>query len=85
MPDGSVDFENVSFKYSAKADRMALENINLHIPSGQTVGIIGGTGSSKTSLIQLISRLYDATEGVFSSAGTTCATTIWSRFAIRLP
>ena len=63
VPDGSVDFENVSFKYSAKADRMALENINLHIPSGQTVGIIGGTGSSKTSLIQLISRLYDATEG----------------------
>ena len=58
-----MDFENVSFKYSAKADRMALENINLHIPSGQTVGIIGGTGSSKTSLIQLISRLYDATEG----------------------
>ena len=63
VPNGSVDFENVSFKYSAKADRMALENINLHIPSGQTVGIIGGTGSSKTSLIQLISRLYDATEG----------------------
>lgn len=63
VPNGDITFKNVSFKYSAKADRNALENINLHIKSGQTIGILGGTGSSKTSLIQLISRLYDATEG----------------------
>ena len=69
VPNGSVDFDNVSFKYSAKADRMALENIGLHIKPGQTVGIIGGTGSSKTSLIQLISRLYDATEGTVRVGG----------------
>ena len=69
VPNGSVDFDNVSFKYSAKADRMALENIDLHIKPGQTVGIIGGTGSSKTSLIQLISRLYDATQGTVRVGG----------------
>ena len=62
VPDGSVDFDHVSFKYSARADRMALSDIDLHIKSGQTVGILGGTGSSKTSLVQLISRLYDASE-----------------------
>ena len=61
--DGSIDFDNVSFKYSKRADRYALENINLHIKSGQTIGILGGTGSSKTSLVNLISRLYDVTEG----------------------
>ena len=63
VKDGSIDFENVSFKYSQKAERMALSNINLHIRSGETIGIIGGTGSSKSTLIQLISRLYDSTEG----------------------
>jgi ATP-binding cassette subfamily B protein len=63
VPNGDITFNNVSFKYSTKADRNALENINLHIKSGQTIGILGGTGSSKTSLIQLISRLYDTTEG----------------------
>ena len=63
VADGSIDFERVSFKYSKKAERMALEGIDLHIQSGETIGIIGGTGSSKSSLIQLISRLYDATEG----------------------
>lgn len=67
--DGSVDFENVSFKYSKTAGRMALSNINLHIASGETLGIIGGTGSSKSTLIQLISRLYDATEGVVKVGG----------------
>ena len=61
--DGSIDFDNVSFKYSKRADRYALENINLHIKSGQTIGVLGGTGSSKTSLVNLISRLYDVTEG----------------------
>ena len=69
VPDGSVDFENVSFKYSARAENNALSDIDLHIPSGCTVGIIGGTGSSKTSLIQLISRLYDATEGTVKVGG----------------
>lgn len=69
VPDGSIDFENVSFKYSARADKMALSNINLHIQPGMTVGIIGGTGSSKTSLIQLISRLYDVTEGEVKVGG----------------
>ncbi len=69
VADGSVSFENVSFKYSLKAERMALANINLKIKSGETIGIIGGTGSSKSSLIQLISRLYDATEGVVSVGG----------------
>lgn len=69
VPDGSIDFENVSFKYSKKAERMALSNIDLHIRSGETIGIIGGTGSSKSSLIQLISRLYDATEGAIKVGG----------------
>lgn len=63
VADGSVVFENVSFKYSEKAAKNALEGINLEIKSGETVGLIGGTGSAKTSLVQLIPRLYDATEG----------------------
>lgn len=61
--DGSIDFDHVSFKYSKSAERMALANIDLHIKSGETIGIIGGTGSSKSTLVQLISRLYDVTEG----------------------
>ena len=69
VKDGSVDFDHVSFKYSKQAERMALSDINLHIASGETVGIIGGTGSSKTSLIQLISRLYDVTEGTVRVGG----------------
>ena len=63
VENGSIDFENVSFKYSENAERNVLEDINLHIRSGETIGIIGGTGSSKTSLVNLISRLYDVTEG----------------------
>ncbi len=63
MKDGSIRFDNVSFKYSATADRYALSDIDLTINSGETVGILGGTGSSKTTLIQLIPRLYDASEG----------------------
>lgn len=63
VADGTVEFRNVSFKYSEKAERDALHNVNLKIKSGQTVGILGGTGSSKTSLVNLIPRLYDATEG----------------------
>lgn len=63
VPDGSVEFRDVSFKYSEKAERFALSNVNLKIASGQTVGILGGTGSSKTSLVNLIPRLYDVSEG----------------------
>ena len=69
MADGSVDFENVSFKYSSEAHNFALEGVNLHIPSGATVGILGGTGSSKSTLVQLISRLYDTTEGSVKVGG----------------
>ncbi|MCR4803664.1 MAG: ABC transporter ATP-binding protein/permease [Lachnospiraceae bacterium] len=67
--DGSVIFENVKFKYSKRSKRFALSDINLEIPTGSTLGIIGGTGSSKTTLIQLISRLYDATEGTVKVGG----------------
>ena len=69
VKDGSVDFDNVSFKYSKKAERMALADINLHIKSGEVIGILGDTGSSKSSLIQLIPRLYDVTEGSVKVGG----------------
>ncbi len=69
IADGSVDFESVSFKYSKKAKKNALSGIDLHIKSGMTVGIIGGTGSSKSTLVQLIPRLYDTTEGVVKVGG----------------
>ena len=67
--DGSIDFDNVNFKYSEKAQKFALSNIDLHIRPGMTVGIIGGTGSSKSSLVQLIPRLYDASEGTVRVGG----------------
>lgn len=67
---GSIDFENVSFKYSENAKKFALSDINLHIPAGSVVGIIGGTGSSKSTLVQLIPRLYDVTEGTIRVGGT---------------
>lgn len=69
VKDGSVDFENVSFKYHKGAEKNALSDINFHISSGETIGIIGGTGSSKSTLIQLISRLYDTTEGTVKVGG----------------
>ncbi|MBQ4067786.1 MAG: ABC transporter ATP-binding protein [Lachnospiraceae bacterium] len=69
IADGSIEFENVSFKYSKKAKKFALSDINLNIKSGMTVGIIGGTGSSKSTLVQLISRLYDTTEGSVKVGG----------------
>lgn len=69
VANGDIDFDNVGFKYSKKAKKNALNNINLHIKSGQTVGIIGGTGSGKSSLVQLIPRLYDATEGEIKIGG----------------
>ncbi len=69
VPDGSIDFENVSFRYSKTASRNALDNIDLHIDAGMTVGILGGTGSSKSTLVQLIPRLYDVTEGSVKVGG----------------
>lgn len=69
VKDGSISFKNVSFKYSEKAEKFALSDINLDIKSGETVGIIGSTGSSKTSLVQLIPRLYDVSEGEVEVAG----------------
>ena len=69
VKDGSIDFENVNFKYSAQAQKFALSDIDLHIESGMTVGIIGGTGSSKSTLVQLIPRLYDVTEGSVKVGG----------------
>jgi ATP-binding cassette subfamily B protein len=69
VKDGSIDFNSVNFKYSAKAKKNALSGIDLHIPSGSTVGIIGGTGSSKTTLVQLIPRLYDVTDGQVKVGG----------------
>ena len=69
VPDGSIDFENVGFRYAATAQHRALKEVNLHIPAGATVGILGGTGSSKTTLVQLIPRLYDVTEGTLKVGG----------------
>ena len=69
VADGSIDFDNVSFRYSKTAKRNSLENVNLHIRSGMTVGILGGTGSSKSTLVQLIPRLYDVTEGCLKVGG----------------
>ena len=69
VKNGNVEFKNVSFKYQEKAENFALKNINLTIDSGQTLGILGGTGSSKTTLIQLISRLYDTTQGEVKVGG----------------
>ncbi len=69
IEDGSIDFDSVNFKYSKKSKRNSLEAIELHIASGMTVGVIGGTGSGKSSLVQLIPRLYDATEGTVRVGG----------------
>ena len=69
VKDGSIDFEGVSFKYSKKAERMALSDVDLHIRSGELIGVLGGTGSSKSTLVQLIPRLYDATEGTVKVGG----------------
>ena len=69
VPDGSIDFENVSFRYNKEAQHRALKEVNLHIPAGATVGILGGTGSSKTTMVQLIPRLYDVTQGSVKVGG----------------
>ena len=69
VPDGSIDFENVGFRYNPEALHRTLKEVDLHIPAGATVGIIGGTGSSKSTLVQLIPRLYDVTEGTLKVGG----------------
>ena len=69
IPDGRVDFDNVSFSYRSGSGKAVLQNINLHIKSGETIGVIGGTGSAKSSLVNLISRLYDVTEGSVKVGG----------------
>ena len=69
IPDGSIDFEDVTFRYNETSETPVLENINLHIKSGETIGIIGGTGSSKSSLVNLISRLYDVEKGSVKVGG----------------
>ena len=69
VADGSIDFENVSFRYSQGAGRNALDQVSVHIRAGQTVGILGGTGSSKSTLVQLIPRLYDVTDGSVKVGG----------------
>ncbi len=69
VPDGSIDFENVGFRYSSSAQHRALKEVDLHIPAGATVGILGSTGSSKSTLVQLIPRLYDVTEGSVKVGG----------------
>ena len=69
VPDGSIDFENVSFRYSEKATSNALDQVSIHIEPGMTVGILGGTGSSKSTFVQLIPRLYDVTEGAVKVGG----------------
>lgn len=69
VKDGSIDFENVSFSYVGKKEKECLKNIDLHIKSGETIGIIGGTGSGKSTLVNLIPRLYDVTEGTLKVGG----------------
>lgn len=69
VPDGSIDFDHVSFSYSKREDKCCLEDVDLHIPAGMTLGILGSTGSAKSSLVQLIPRLYDATIGTVQVGG----------------
>ena len=69
MADGSIDFEHVSFSYIGDKEKLALKDVDIHIKSGETIGILGGTGSSKTTLVQLIPRLYDVTGGCLKVGG----------------
>ena len=71
--DGAIDFDHVSFVYASKADKKVLDDIDLHIRSGETIGVIGGTGASKSSLVQLIPRLYDVTGGRLTRRRRGCA------------
>ena len=69
VEDGAIDFDDVAFSYTGDERKLALKNVNLHIKAGQTVGILGGTGSAKSTLVQLIPRLYDATHGTVKVGG----------------
>ena len=69
VKDGTVEFKNVRFRYNRESERPVLNNVNLRFESGQTIGILGGTGSSKSSLVQLIPRLYDVSEGSVEVGG----------------
>ena len=69
VTDGSISFENVSFKYNLGAKEYALSNVNFNIKAGETIGILGSTGSAKSTLVQLIPRLYDATKGIVKVGG----------------
>ena len=73
VADGSIDFDNVSFSYVNDPDKSALKDINIHIHFGETIGIIGGTGSAKTTLVQMIPRLYDTTTGQVRVGGKECS------------
>ena len=84
VPNGAVDFDHVEFKYSASAKRSALSDIDFHVKSGQTVGIIGGTGSAKTTLVQLICRLYDVTDGSVKVGGRDVLETLRNQVAVVL-
>lgn len=83
VPDGSVEFNDVCFSYKDDMNKLVLENIDLTIASGEVIGIVGGTGSSKSSLVQLIPRLYDVIHGKSRSAGMMCAVMIWRHFEIK--
>ncbi|MFR0923765.1 MAG: ATP-binding cassette domain-containing protein [Butyricicoccaceae bacterium] len=85
VKDGAIEFDDVSFSYKGDERKLALKIVNLHIKAGQTVGILGGTGSAKSTLVQLIPRLYDTTHGTSRSAAWMSAITISRRCAIRLP
>ncbi len=83
VEDGSIEFDHVDFAYKKDSEESVLEDINLKIHSGETIGIIGGTGSAKTSLVNLISRLYDVTKGNIWSVAEMSKIMIWKCFVIR--
>ena len=85
VKDGSISFKNVSFSYVGDKDKLCLKDVNLDIKSGETIGIIGGTGSSKSTLVQLIPRLYDATKGEVFVGGENVKTTILKPCETRFP
>ena len=85
VPDGSIVFDHVNFSYKKDSQEPVLKDINISIRSGETIGIIGGTGSAKSSLVNLISRLYDVTDGSVSVGASTSVNTIWNLSEIRFP
>ena len=85
VANGDIDFEHVDFSYAGEDGNLSLKDVNLHIKSGQIVGIIGGTGSAKSTLVQLIPRLYDVTRGCVKVGARMCGNTIWKNSGIRCP